>query len=94
MRLIPADSHVLVDFTFWQIKEPSNQEPVIAIQDHATLLPSSPCPLIHPKLPGSFLDRPPHRPTFGKKALNKALRLRERVIASQFDPIWVVIGSR
>ena len=66
VRPIPAYPHVLVDFAFWQTKEPSDQELVIAIQDHATLLPPSPCSLIYPKLSGRLPDRPAHRPPFGE----------------------------
>src|ERR1039458_7281286 len=66
-----------------QPQESSNQFPVPPVQHYLSALPSSPCPLVHPKLPGSFLDRPAHYPPFGEKALRNVLRLREGVVAQE-----------
>ncbi len=53
MRPIPARPHVLVHVAFRQAKEPGDQDPVIAIQDHPSVFPIPPGPWVYPKVPGS-----------------------------------------
>ena len=73
MQSIPAYPHASVDFAFVQAKESSLLEPVIAIQDHTTPLPSSPSPLVHSKMLGCFFNRLAHSPALGEQAPSKAV---------------------